>query len=91
MPGSLNVYEKNYKYKFGKNVTISKGTDILILSHGSILGQIKLSLNNLKKQKINAELVNVISLKPIDASLIKNLKRFKKIITIEEHTSIKFR
>ena len=40
------------------------GTDILILSHGSILGQIKLSLNNLKKQKINAELVNVISLKP---------------------------
>tara|TARA_B100001057_G_scaffold499776_1_gene611737 strand:- start:1471 stop:2442 length:972 start_codon:yes stop_codon:yes gene_type:complete len=88
VPGSLNVYEKNYKYKFGKNVTISKGTDILILSHGSILGQIKLSLDNLKKQKINAELINVISLKPIDASLIKNLKRFKKIITIEEHTSI---
>ena len=88
VPGSLNVYEKNYKYKFGKSVRIAKGTDILILSHGSILGQIKLSLNNLKKQKINAELINVISLKPIDTSLIKQLKKFKKIVTIEEHTSI---
>ena len=45
VPGSVNVYEKNYKYRFGKNITLSKGSDVLILSHGSILGQIKLSLN----------------------------------------------
>jgi transketolase len=88
VPGSENVYEKNYKYKFGKNITLSKGKDILILSHGSILGEIKLSLNSLKKLKINPELVNVVSLKPIDESVIKLLSKFKKIITIEEHTTI---
>ena len=88
IPGSLNVYEKNYKYKFGKNITLSKGNDILILSHGSILGQIKLSLNYLKKQKIKAELVNVVSLKPLDESIIKLMRKFKKIITIEEHTTV---
>ena len=50
VPGSVNFYEKNYKYRFGKNITLSKGSDVLILSHGSI-GQIKLSLNTLKNQK----------------------------------------
>ena len=88
VPGSVNVYEKNYKYRFGKNVTLSKGTDVLILSHGSILGQIKLSLNNLKKSKISAELVNIVSLKPIDESIIKLLSKYKKIITFEEHTTV---
>ena len=88
VPGSVNVYEKNYKYRFGKNITLSKGSDVLILSHGSILGQIKLSLNTLKKSKISAELVNIVSLKPIDESIIKLLTKYKKIITFEEHTSV---
>ena len=88
IPGSLNVYENNYKYRFGKNITLSKGNDILILSHGSILGQIKLSLNILKKSKISAELVNIVSLKPIDESIIKLLTKYKKIITFEEHTTV---
>ena len=88
VPGSETVYDKNYKYKFGRNITLSKGNDILILSHGSILGQIKLSLKSLKKLKINAELVNIVSLKPIDESVTKLFSKFKKIITIEEHTSV---
>ncbi len=88
VPGSVNVYEKNYKYRFGKNITLSKGSDVLILSHGSILGQIKLSLNTLKKSKISAELVNIVSLKPIDESITKLLSKYKKIITFEEHTTV---
>ena len=88
IPGSQNVYNKNYTYKFGKNITITKGKDILILSHGSILGQVKLSVNALKKLNIDAELVNVVSLKPIDESVIRLFKKYKKIITIEEHTSV---
>ena len=88
VPGSVNVYEKNYKYRFGKNITLSKGSDVLILSHGSILGQIKLSLKTLKNSEISAELVNVVSLKPIDESINELLSKFQKIITIEEHTTI---
>jgi len=88
IPGSNNLYEKDYKYKFGKNINISKGKDILILSHGSVLGEIKLSLSILKKYGISAELVNVVSIKPLDNTIINKLRKFKKIITIEEHTSI---
>ena len=88
IPGSKNVYDKNYTYKFGKNITIYKGEDILVLCHGSILGQVKQSIKNLKKMRINAQLVNVVSLKPIDEKIISLFKKFKKIITIEEHTSV---
>ena len=88
IPGSQNVYDKNYGYKFGKNITITKGNDILILCNGSVLGQVKLSVKALKKININAELINVVSLKPIDENVINLFKKYKKIITIEEHTSI---
>ena len=88
IPGSQNVYEKNYEYRFGKNVTITKGKDILVLSHGSILGQVKLSIKTLKKLNISAELINVVSLKPIDEGVIGLFKKYKQIITIEEHTSV---
>ena len=88
IPGSKNVYDKNYGYKFGKNITITKGSDVLILSHGSILGQIKLSIKSLKKINISAELINVVSLKPIDENVVSLFKKYKKIVTIEEHTSV---
>ncbi len=88
IPGSKNVYDKNYTYQFGKNIRIHKGRDILVLCHGAILGQVKISIKNLKKMNINAELINVVSLKPIDEKIISLFKKFKKIITIEEHTSV---
>ena len=88
IPGSEKVYEKNYKYKFGKNITITKGKDILIISYGSVMGQVKQAIKNLRKLNINAELINTTSLKPIDNSIVGLLKRYKKIITIEEHTSV---
>ena len=88
IPGSKNVYDKNYSYKFGKNITINKGKDILILSYGSVLGQIKQSVKNLKKMNIDVELVNVASLKPIDEKVVSLFKKYNKIITIEEHTSV---
>jgi transketolase len=88
IPGSKNIYDKNYRYKFGKNITINKGNDILILCHGSILGQVKLSVKALKKINISAELINIVSLKPIDEGILNLLRKYKKIITIEEHTSV---
>ena len=88
IPGSKNVYDKNYTYKFGKNITLTKGKDILILSYGSLLGQVKQSVKDLKKMNIDVELVNVVSLKPIDEKVVSLFKKYNKIITIEEHTSV---
>ena len=49
VPGFNFLYEKNYLYKFGKNTKIFKGKDLLILSYGSVIAQIKQSINKIKK------------------------------------------
>ncbi len=89
VPGSNFLYEKNYKYKFGKNKNLFEGQDLLILSYGSILGQIKLSIKKVKKNyNYDIGLVNISSIKPLDVSLKNIIKKYKKILVIEEHTAI---
>ena len=87
LPGSKSLYQKNFNYKFGKSVTITKGYDLLILSYGSLLGEIKSSVDNLKKN-FSIELINIPTIKPFDNNIIKRLRAFNKIITIEEHSAI---
>lgn len=89
VPGSNFLYEKNYQYKFGKNTKIFKGKDLLILSYGSVIAQIKQSINKIKKNyKYEIGLINVSSIKPLDNNLKKIIKNYKKILVIEEHTAI---
>jgi transketolase len=89
VPGSDFLYEENYKYKFAKIKSLFKGEDLLILSYGSILGQIKLSIRKIKKKyNLDIGVINVSTIKPIDNSLEKIIKNYKKILVIEEHTTI---
>ena len=89
VPGSDFLYEENYKYKFGKIKSLFRGKDLLILSYGSILGQIKLSINKIKKKyNLDIGVINVSTIKPIDNGLQKIIKNYKKILVIEEHTII---
>ncbi len=89
VPGSDFLYEENYKYNFGKIKRLFKGKDLLILSYGSILGQIKLSIRKIKiKYNLDIEVINVSTIKPIDNDLEKIIKNYKKILVIEEHTAI---
>lgn len=88
VPGSPNLYKKNYDYKFGNATTISKGTDMLILSTGSVSAQALNALDILKKQKISAQLINIHTIKPLSKNILTLIKKFKNITTIEEHSSV---
>ncbi len=85
VPGSKIVYEKNYDYKFGKIVEIISGKKILILSTGSVTGEALNAVNELNSKGYDLNLININCIKPIDKKLISICKKFKKIITIEEH------
>ena len=88
IPGSPFVYEKDYKYKFNKYVSLKKGKDLLILATGSIVSQALIASNLLMNSKIEPTLVNLNTLKPIDKNIYKLIKSFKNIVTIEEHSII---
>ena len=81
--------KKSEKWKFGKLRYLykSKKKEICILSYGRIM--VKAFEVYQKFNKNNIDLVSVHTIKPIDKKRIETiLKSYKKIIIIEEHTSI---
>ena len=66
-----------------------KGDKIAIISTGSVLGEAKKAVEELKSYDINVGLYNVISIKPLDEDSIKNIaKQYETIISLEEHNNI---
>ena len=89
--GSNNpiVYNENYEFKIGKAIKLIDGNDIAIFSTGATVAtSIKIS-KILKEKKINAAVINLHTIKPIDKeSVLLNSLNSKLIVTIEEHNVI---
>lgn len=69
----------------GQNMLSDEG-DIIILSTGSILEDVLLAVEALKKENISSTVINVVTVKPFDESLLLlKAKSARCIVTIEEH------
>lgn len=87
--GKEPVSTKDYSITFGKGCKIKDGKDGAIVTTGTILSECELALEILAKKGINFALINMHTIKPIDAELISDLvKRFETIVTVEEHSII---
>lgn len=84
------ILKKPHKFKIGKGVVLRKGNDIVIFSTGSLLKNVLEAAEKLEKDNQLAPMViNIHTLKPIDAKLILNSSRGKKLaVTVEEHNVI---
>ena len=79
----------NYDFKFGKGVFIKDGNDIAIIACGTMVYQAFLASEILQKSGINAILINMHTIKPLDEELVvKITDRVDRIVTVEEHTII---
>jgi transketolase len=81
------IYDKSYKFKFGKGSIVKKGKDIILFVSGAIMGEVLEATKTLESQHgIKSEVVNIHSVKPIDKELVlKEIKNKKMIFTVEEH------
>ena len=78
-----------YEFKIGKGVTLSDGNDVTIVATGIMVDVALEAKEELKKEGINARVINIHTLKPIDKEiLIKAAKETGAIITVEEHNVI---
>ena len=78
-----------YKFEIGKGVLLKDGTDITIIATGLMAYESLLAAEELAKQGINARVINIHTIKPIDKDIIiKAAKETKKIVTVEEHSII---
>ena len=82
-------FEKHDKIKLGKAEIIKEGKDISIIAIGKTVARAIEVSNMLKKEKIDAEVINARFLKPLDKETIKNsINKTKFVITIEDGTII---
>ncbi|MBW2963489.1 transketolase family protein [Candidatus Woesearchaeota archaeon] len=72
-------------FKIGKGTVLRQGKDVSVIGCGPVLYQAILAAEKLKG-KVDVEIVNMASIKPIDTNLIvKTAKKTGKVITIEDH------
>ena len=81
--------EKTYKFEVGKGITLKDGKDITIIATGLMVAEAMEAAAALKEQGIDARVINIHTIKPIDRDIIvKAAKETGKIITVEEHSVI---
>jgi transketolase len=73
-------------FVIGKAVKLHSGDDITILSTGTISWQALQAAQQLRLEGINAEVLHLPTIKPLDEeAILEAAKRTKRFITIEEH------
>ncbi len=79
----------DYKFELGKGITLRDGKDITIVATGLMVSRALEAVKTLAEQGIDARLINIHTVKPIDRELIvKAAKETGKLITVEEHNVI---
>ena len=77
---------ETYTYEYGKGVVMQKGEKVAIVATGMMVQE---ALEAAKALDFDPTVVNINTIKPIDADLIKELaKTHDAIVTVEEHNVI---
>lgn len=84
-----DIFDDNYKFEIGKGVELREGNDVAIIATGMMVQKAIEASEKLKEEGINARVINISTIKPIDKELIiKAAKETKGIVTAEEHSII---
>ena len=80
---------ETYKFEIGKGVVMKEGTDVSIFATGLEVNEALGAAKLLEADGINAEVINIHTIKPIDKALIEaSAKKTGKVVTVEEHSII---
>ena len=85
-PKVPNFTNENQKFEIGKAVTLKEGNDLTIIATGHLVWEAMEACKELKEININAEVINIHTIKPLDRDAItKSIKKKKCVVTAEEH------
>ena len=79
-------FKKHEKIELGKAEIIKQGKDITILAIGKMVSRAVEVSKILEENEIDAEIINIRFLKPIDfETIINSINKTKKVVTIEDN------
>lgn len=83
------IHNEDYEFKIGKGEVLREGKDVLIVATGIMVSKSLEAAEILSKENIEATVVNISTIKPLDVDLIVSLaKKIGKVVTAEEHSII---
>lgn len=84
-----DVFSESDTFTLGKANIIKEGKDITILATGTMVYEAKEALKQLEEIGIDAELISINMIKPLDEeTILKSIKKTKHVITCENNNVI---
>ena len=82
-------HDEDFKFEIGKGEVLQDGNDIAIIATGIMVGEAIKAGEELRSEGINARVINLSTIKPLDEELVlKAAEECGKIVTCEEHSII---
>ncbi|MCR5053396.1 MAG: transketolase family protein [Lachnospiraceae bacterium] len=81
--------EENFHFEIGRGELLREGKDVTVVASGLTVAESMDAMERLAADGIDAELINICTIKPLDKDIIiKSAKKTGKIVTVEEHSII---
>lgn len=83
------VFEEDHPFEIGKATVLREGTDVAVFACGLMVNESLEAAKILERGGISAAVINVSTIKPIDAETVtKYATSCGKVVTVEEHSVI---
>jgi len=80
------IFDESYKFELGKGSWLREGSDVVLMNSGLLLPYAVEAAEMLQQQGIDAGVINMPTVKPIDVDLINDVARnVGAIVTLENH------
>jgi transketolase len=87
MADTEQVYGEGARFEVGKSNLLRSGGDVTLVGTGLILPQVLAAAERLARSGVDARVIDLYSLKPIDADrLVAAARETGRIVTVEEHS-----
>ena len=87
-PGLPIVYSGDIDFQVGKAIQVRKGRDICIIATGTMVYYAKVAAEILNNKGIDAEVIDMHTIKPLDVAIVDEQMDKKLIVTVEEASVI---
>ena len=83
------IFDESYKFEWGKAVVLAEGSDVTIFATGLMVNEAIEARKFLAQEGISAEIVNIHTIKPLDAqAVVASASKTGAVVTAEEHSII---
>ena len=84
-----DIHDDSYHFEWGKAEVLRQGSDVSIFATGIMTAKALDAAETLAKQGVQAEVINVHTIKPLEEETVKKKKKKTgKVVTAEEHSII---